>query len=522
MSAPNANGAARLNLLIVDDREANLQSLSQLLARDDVNIHTALSGNEALGLMLEHDFALVLLDVQMPGMDGFEVATLMRSHERTRHVPVIFVTAISKDRQHIFSGYDAGAVDYLFKPLDPHVIRAKVAVFLELKRSQLVRERLLESLSRANTQLEEAALLKSDYLAAASHELRTPLTAMKEFCSLVHDEVVGPINDEQRRCLETALRNCRRLGGIVEHLVDLDSVESGRMRLGRGSVDLAELVRERAAALAGRCRAAGKLVELSLPVRRGDAEVLADGELVANALVQLLDNAAKYSPAGGVIRIRVRRLGDKVTVEVADHGPGITPANRVRIVRKYTQVDRRDGPGEQGLGLGLAIATRLLELQDSRLDLVSTPGTGSIFGFTLPRYTPEAHLRAFCGDAVRQAARRWEPWSLVLLRDRLGGPVPEWLVTAAGQAIAGMDERRAVVPVLGVSTLLALVRGGAEGALAWTAGLAQLAPAGEADAVLEWVVVAVDETGTPAAVPPASAWRALAATEAPAVEGAWR
>lgn len=522
MNAPLASGTPRLNLLIVDDREANLQSLSQLLARDDVAIHTALSGNEALGLMLEHDFALVLLDVQMPGMDGFEVATLMRSHERTRHVPVIFVTAISKDRQHIFSGYDAGAVDYLFKPLDPHVIRAKVAVFLELKRSQLVRERLLESLSRANAQLEEAALLKSDYLAAASHELRTPLTAMKEFCSLVHDEVVGPINDEQRRCLETALRNCRRLGGIVEHLVDLDSVESGRMRLGRGAVDVAELVRERAAALASRCRAAGKSVEVSLPARRGDAEALADGELVANALAQLLDNALKFSPPGGVIRLRVRRLGDRITVEVGDRGPGIAPDHRNRIVRKYTQVDRRDGPGEQGLGLGLAIATRLLELQDSRLDLVSTPGVGSIFGFTLPRYSPEAHLRAFCGDAVRQASRRWEPWSLVLVRDRLGGPVPAWLVTAAGQAAEGIDDRRAVVPVLGVPTLAALVRGGVDGVVAWTDGLAGHVPADGGEAALEWVTVGVDETGAPAAVPPASSWRVMEARQAPASEGVWR
>lgn len=243
-----------LKILIVDDREANLQSLGQLLARDDVTIHTALSGNEALGLMLEHDFALVLLDVQMPGMDGFEVATLMHGHERTRHVPVIFVTAISKDRQHIFSGYDAGAVDYLFKPLDPHVIRSKVGVFLELKRSQLARERLLENLARAHAQLEEAAQVKSDCLAAASHELRTPLTAMKEFCALVHDEVVGPVNPEQKRCLETALRNCRRLGGIVERLVDLDSLESGRLRLRRGRVDVGRAMAEAAARVLPRCR----------------------------------------------------------------------------------------------------------------------------------------------------------------------------------------------------------------------------------------------------------------------------
>ncbi|MBK7672002.1 MAG: hybrid sensor histidine kinase/response regulator [bacterium] len=313
MMTPGDTASPMLNLLIVDDREANLLSLSQLLARDDVRIFTALSGNEALGLLLEHDFALVLLDVQMPGMDGFEVATLMRGHERTRHVPLIFVTAISKDRQHIFSGYDSGAVDYLFKPLDPHVIRSKVAVFLELKRSQLARERLLDSLSRANAQLEEASLVKSDCLAAASHELRTPLTAMKEFCSLVHDEVVGPLNPEQKRCLETALRNCRRLGGIVEHLMDLDSLESGRLRVRRGRVDVGEIVRTAAAAYSARCRTAGQKLELSVPPCPRDAEALADPELVAGVLAQLLDNAHRFSPSGGTIRLRVRRLDGRAS-----------------------------------------------------------------------------------------------------------------------------------------------------------------------------------------------------------------
>ena len=339
MMTPGDTASPMLNLLLVDDREANLLSLSQLLARDDVRIFTALSGNEALGLLLEHDFALVLLDVQMPGMDGFEVATLMRGHERTRHVPLIFVTAISKDRQHIFSGYDSGAVDYLFKPLDPHVIRSKVAVFLELKRSQLARERLLDSLSRANAQLEEASLVKSDCLAAASHELRTPLTAMKEFCSLVHDEVVGPLNPEQKRCLETALRNCRRLGGIVEHLMDLDSLETGRLRVRRGSVDVGEIVRTAAAAYSARCRSAGQKLELSVPPCPQDAEALADPELVAGVLAQLLDNAHRFSPSGGTIRLRVRRLDARITVEVGDQGQGIEPAHRCLL---YTSPSPRD------------------------------------------------------------------------------------------------------------------------------------------------------------------------------------
>lgn len=512
----------RLNLLIVDDREANLQSLGRLLARDDVRIFTALSGNEALGLMLEHDFALVLLDVQMPGMDGFEVATLMHGHERTRHVPVIFVTAISKDRQHIFSGYDAGAVDYLFKPLDPHVIRSKVGVFLELKRSQLARERLLASLARAHAELEEAAQVKSDCLAAASHELRTPLTAMKEFCALVHDEVVGPVNPEQKRCLETALRNCRRLGGIVERLVDLDSLESGRLRLRRGRLDAGRALREAAEQVIPRCREAGQALEISVPGDAGPAWALADPELLASVLAQLLDNALRYSPPGGPIRLRARILGDRVVVEVGDRGPGVEPAHRQRIFRKYTQVGRRDGPGVQGLGLGLAIATRILELHDSRLDLVSAPGRGAIFGFSLPAYTGTGHLRAFCADSLLQASRRWEPWCLALACAGDGSALPGWLEPAARRLADPLEEFVGELSLGGRPVLAALVREHDPGPAAWAAGLAAVAAEADPATSLSWTVVAVDQSGQPAPVPAPATWPRLEPAWAIQGEGAWR
>ena len=520
MLRPTGAPDHRLNLLVVDDREANLQSLSQLLARDDIRIFTALSGNEALALMLEHDFALVLLDVQMPGMDGFEVATLMRGLERTRHVPVIFVTAISKDRQHVFTGYDAGAVDYLFKPLDPHVIRAKVGVFLELKRSQLARDRLLESLRGANAQLEAAAQAKSDSLAAASHELRTPLTAIKEFCALVHDEVVGPVNAEQRHCLEAALRNCRRLGGIVERLVDLSNLESGSLRLRRGPLDLGAALREAAARLAPRCREAGQRLEISVPPDAASTLALADGELVAGLLDHLLDNAQRFSPPGAPIRLRARRLGDRVALEVADRGPGIAPGHRARILGKYAQVDRRDGPGEQGLGLGLAIVSRLLELHDSRLDLLGSCGQGSIFGFSLPAYTEAGHLDAFCRDALRAVPRRWEPWSLLLVAARAGDLEPGRL---AASVVALADDPHLPVTSLacgGRPVLAALVREGRPGAAVALAGA--LAAATGPGVVLAWTVTAVDPDGRPGPLAAFEDWNGPVPATAPGQEGAWR
>ncbi len=229
-----------LKIMLVDDRPENLKSLKHLLDRPDVEILTAQSGNEALGLMLDHDLALVLLDVQMPDMDGYEVAELMRRNTRTQEIPVIFVTAINKERRHIFSGYDAGAVDYIFKPVDPFIIRSKVNVFLEIKRNHLVRQRLVAELNQANNRLQEISDRKSDFLSAASKELRTPLTVLKEFTSLVLEEVVGPLNDEQKSCLESALRNCNRLTDLVDDLLNFDSMKSGCSQVNLEKVALVE------------------------------------------------------------------------------------------------------------------------------------------------------------------------------------------------------------------------------------------------------------------------------------------
>ncbi len=263
-----------LKILIVDDRFYNLVFMKQLLKKPGLEILTAESGEQALKLMSDNELALVLLDVQMPGMDGFEVASLMRSSEKTRNLPVIFITATNKDREHISSGYRVGAVDYLFKPIDPFIIRSKVAVFLELKRMELGREKLNVELQQANFRLKELNDNKSDFLAAASHELRTPLTVIKENVALVKDEIVGPLTEEQRKCMEAALRNCNRLADLVNDLLDLDSVESGAQNMRRESVDVGDILAASAEKYRTRCQTAG--LDLRVDVAANLPRVLGD------------------------------------------------------------------------------------------------------------------------------------------------------------------------------------------------------------------------------------------------------
>lgn len=460
----------KLAILIVDDRYENLCSMKQLLARPDLEILTAASGNEALGLMLENELALVLLDVQMPGMDGFEVAELMRRNDRTRRIPIIFVTAINKERRHIFTGFEAGAVDYMFKPVDPFIIRSKVKVFLDIKRNELAREKLVVELDEANRRLQGISSRKSDFLSAASHELRTPLTIIKEYCGLVHDEVVGPVSPDQKKCMEAALRNCNRLADLVNDLLDLDSIESGHQVIRRTAVDLSGLLTDAFADFEPRCRAAGLTLAVDLEPHLPPA--LGDGPMLTQVVVNLLGNALKFTPAGGRITIRGRVHGGRPRVEIADTGPGIAPADQARVFEKFTQLSRKDGPGAKGTGLGLAISHKIMELMNGELGLESQAGQGAVFHFALPAFTAGGQLRALVTDGIYRGLAPRQVWSLVLLRPApAGGDLPPDLDEILA-AVSRRTEDLAVDTVLDDRPAKAvLLQGDREGALAFLARL---------------------------------------------------
>ncbi|MBU8871739.1 MAG: hybrid sensor histidine kinase/response regulator [Gemmatimonadales bacterium] len=447
--------AENLKILIVDDRPENLVSMKQLLQRPDLMILTAGSGDEALSLMLDHDLALVLLDVQMPGMDGFEVASLMRSNERTRNLPVIFVTAINKEKRHIFSGYQVGAVDYLFKPIDPFIIRSKVGVFLELKKMEMIREKLNAELCQANNRLKELSDNKSNFLAAASHELRTPLTVIKENCSLVKDEIVGPLTDDQLKCMDAALRNCNRLANLVDDLLDLDSVESGAQKMRREAVDVGEILATCETDFLPKAKVLG--LDLQVDVATDLPRVLGDEGMITQVVVNLLGNAVKFTPKGGRIVLGGQVSDGKVMIRVQDDGPGIAPEDRGRVFDKFTQVNRTHGPGPKGTGLGLAISRKISQLLEGRLDLESQVGVGSTFTFAIQIYDEIKQLSAFVRDGTRNILGVSQDWTLLLFKDKKEPTVlPSWLDEVVERAIRFGDDR--VMPVKrGGSEMLAVL-----------------------------------------------------------------
>jgi len=462
----------KLKILIVDDRPENLSSMEQLLVQDDLDILTAESGNDALGLMLEQDLALVLLDVQMPEMDGFEVAELMRRNERTRRIPIIFVTAINKERRHVFSGFEAGAVDYMFKPVDPFIMRSKVKVFLDIKRHELAREKLMAELDEANRQLRDLSERKSDFLSAASHEFRTPLTVIKEYCSLVNDEIVGEINEEQKKCMAAALRNCNRLADLVNDLLDLDSIESGHTSFQRHSVCLDQVIEETFGDFQANCETAG--LNLKLEHERSLPLVLGEERMITQVVVNLLGNALKFTPAGGDITLRSLTIEGGVRLEIQDTGPGISPIEQPKVFQKFTQLDRKDGPGAKGTGLGLAISHKIMEMLDGHLGLESEPGKGSTFYFELPNFSQAAQMKALVDDGTNRGTGPREDWSLVLIEPESGGKsIPPWLDEVV-TSIIRQDVDRTCTAELGEKAVKAvLLKAPRQGALAFLTRLDQ-------------------------------------------------
>ncbi len=375
---------APVNVLLVDDLDENLLALEALLRRDGLQCLKARSGEEALELLLVHDVALALLDVQMPGMDGFELAEFLRGNERTRHVPIIFLTAGSADAQRRFRGYEAGAVDFLQKPIDAGILRSKTDVFFDLyeQRRQITAQR--DELARLTQSLQAADRRKNAFLGMVGHELRNPIMALGAGLHLLarkgSGEAAEPIRAQMARQVDHMSR-------LIEDLLDVARIDQGKIVLRTGRIALADAV-----ALA---------VEISQPLidQRGHTLMVAlpdvpiwldaDQARIAQVVSNLLANAAKYTPEGGAIRLSAKCEGQRAILEVVDTGLGIPPEMQAQVFDLFAQVDRDDGQTD-GLGIGLALVRQLVTLHDGTIALKeSVVGKGSTFEVVLPCLDPD-------------------------------------------------------------------------------------------------------------------------------------
>ena len=358
----------RVKCLLVDDRAENLLALSGLLRGDDVELLEARSGPEALELLLVHDVALALLDVQMPGMDGFLLAELMRGTERTRHVPLIFVTAGAHDRHRVFKGYESGAVDFLHKPIEPHVLRNKAEVFFQLHRQK-------QQLARQLEERTETLRLHETFTAVLGHDLRNPLNAILMSAQVLER---GTSDPAVRETAARMLAYSRRMGRIIEDTLDLARARlGGGIPIDRAPADLGEIVRrvveEHEAASPG-CR---------IDVQpEGDLGGAWDAGRLGQAIANLVGNALKHGNGGGVeVRLDGRR-GDAVDFSVAN--PGGIPAE----VLPHLFDPFRGGRRSEGLGLGLYIVQQIIAAHRGSIEVCTEERDRTLFRVSVPRGAP--------------------------------------------------------------------------------------------------------------------------------------
>lgn len=381
--------AGPANILLVDDRPQNLLALEAVLASLGQNLVWAGSGEEALAKLLKQDFAVILLDVQMPELDGFQTARLIRERERTRTIPIIFITAVSHESEHHLRGYESGAVDYITKPFDPHVLRAKVAVFLELHRktrlldaqARELRQRLRErdraerSLARRTAELTRSNTELDQFVQVVSHDLQQPLHTLTGFLTLLRERLAEAAEPDVERLAERCLAGAERMRMLIQDLVRY--AREASTEIPSGSVSLDDALSAAMENLHADAVSTGAAVTSEpLPSVRGDRWQL------TQLLQNLLANALKFrSQEPPTIHVAAERQDGEWLVSIEDNGIGIPPGQEARIFTLFQRLHPSDH--YPGTGVGLALCKKIVERHGGRIWAESNPSGGSTFRFTL-------------------------------------------------------------------------------------------------------------------------------------------
>ncbi|MCD1623617.1 hybrid sensor histidine kinase/response regulator [Citromicrobium bathyomarinum] len=369
-----------VKFLLVDDLEENLLALEALLAREGLELHKAHSGEEALELMLGNEYALALLDVQMPGMDGFELAEIMRANERSRHIPIIFLTAGSGEAARKFRGYEAGAVDFIQKPIEADILRSKSSVFFDMfvQRHQIISQR--DELATLTQALQAADQQKNRFLAVLAHELRNPLAVLAAGLNILERPREGLDRGTVHQSIRQSLRHMTRL---VDDLLDINRIERGKISLRWETLLLSDLIPPALESISPAIEAGNHQLLVELPDDPVTLDV--DPARFIQIVGNIVGNAARYTPNGGEIALVITKSDDRVTLTVSDNGVGIPAERQSMIFGMFEQSDNGFGIVGDGLGIGLALVKQLVELHGGEICLAkSAPGEGSTFEVWLP------------------------------------------------------------------------------------------------------------------------------------------
>jgi signal transduction histidine kinase len=430
-----------VNILIVDDETRNLDVLESLLQAPDYNLVRALTAEDALLLLLNGEFAVIVLDIHMPGMSGIELANLIKQRKRTQHIPIIFLTAYFQEDKDVLEGYGIGAVDYLTKPINPQILKSKIGVFIDLFRKTRAlaesnaaleteiaqRKAAQEALRQANSELEarvaartadlvrlneelrerETALrtseaqamaasrAKDDFLAALSHELRTPLSPVLLLATEAAKNPLLP--DEVRADFDTIAKNVALEARLIDDMLDLTRIVHGKLALEMKPLDVHDTLQDALAMTFEEINQ--KQIALKLKLEAKHRTVRGDDVRLKQVFWNVIKNAAKFTPAGGQITIDTATLadGNEMMVKITDTGIGMTPAELERVFEAFSQGDHavQDSPHRfGGVGLGLAISRMMVKLHSGSISATSGGrNQGTTVSIKLPLFQAAEQLR---------------------------------------------------------------------------------------------------------------------------------
>ena len=360
-------------ILIVDDNPQNLQLLGRILQENNYEIEFATNGLAALDWISVKKFDLILLDINMPGIDGFEVCTKIRSNESMNHVPIIFLSA-ETDRESILKGFELGAQDYVTKPFDSRELLVRIRTHLALTDT-------LEKLEIEKEKAQSADHLKSAFLATMSHELRTPLNSIIGFTGILIQEKPGPLNDEQKKQLGMVQNSARHLLSLINDVLDISKIEAGQLKIHLQKFNLRDLINK--VVETNKPSADKKNLTITVTIEDNVSEITSDSMRVQQILINLLNNAIKFTDKGR-ISVTCFTVGSFVKIQVTDTGIGIESGKIEQLFKPFIQLETGLSRKHEGTGLGLSICKRLTEMLDGEIDVESRFGEGSIFSITLP------------------------------------------------------------------------------------------------------------------------------------------
>ncbi|HUR20423.1 MAG TPA: response regulator [Vicinamibacterales bacterium] len=474
---PAVDKTGPIQILIVDDEPKNLVVLETVLDDPDYRLVRAHSADEALLALVAEQFALLILDIRMPGMTGFELAEVIKKRKKTAQVPIIFLTAYYSEDQHVLEGYGSGAVDYLHKPVNPQILRSKVAVFAELHRKNrdvaLANSALLEEvkerrkaeeqLRQLNETLEQRVVerteelrqanrLKDEFLAMLGHELRNPLAAIMNAVQVMH--VSGADPNRIAKSVGLVDRQTRSLRRIVDDLLDVARVTRGKIELRREPADIGQIVVQAIDVARPHLNRTEEIV-VTLPAG-APLRVDADRTRLEQSIVNLLLNAIKFTPGSRRINVVVERQEREAVISVIDNGIGIPPEMLAKIFDLFTQADKTLDRSQGGLGIGLFICKRLVELHGGTISAFSEgSGCGSMFKIRLPllhESVPDVSpppAAAVIPAPAKSSARR-----ILIVDDNVDSAVTlSWLLGQSGYTVevahdgmAGLDTAQEFKP----------------------------------------------------------------------------